>query len=126
MKQHNRKNDILLIVGILLIGAVIAAAVLLTEKNGSFVQVSVDGNIIASYSLYSEMETDIKGIGGTNHLVISGGQAWIENADCPDCLCVKMGKICKTGQSVICLPHRIVVQISGNIQDNNYPDIIVR
>ena len=51
--------------------------------------------------------------GGINRLIIENGRAWIAEADCPDGLCVKQGMISQKGQSVICLPHKLVVVIEG-------------
>lgn len=35
-------------------------------------------------------------------------------ANCPDKLCVKSDWISKPGQIVVCLPHRLVIEIEGN------------
>ena len=61
---------------------------------------------------------EITGVdGGTNLLVIRDGAAWIEEADCPDALCVGMGRVRRVGQSVVCLPHKVVVEIVGETDD---------
>lgn len=68
----------------------------------------------ASYPLNKDIQIELVGAdGGRNRLMIRSGQAWIEEADCPDGLCVRQGKIEKSGQSIICLPHRLVVTIEG-------------
>ena len=55
--------------------------------------------------------------GGSNILVIEGGQAWLSEANCPDLLCVHQGKIRYTGQSIICLPNRLTVTVEGGEDD---------
>ena len=50
---------------------------------------------------------------GTNTLVIEDRAAWMEDALCPDHICVDMGKIRYSGQSIVCLPNRVVVSIEG-------------
>lgn len=68
----------------------------------------------ASYPLSEDCEIMLEPQGGgQNLLVIRDGEAWIEEADCPDRLCVKQGHISKTGQSLICLPHKLTVTIEG-------------
>ena len=42
------------------------------------------------------------------------GQVWIDQADCPDKLCVKQGKISKNGQSIICLPHKLTILVQAD------------
>jgi hypothetical protein len=44
-------------------------------------------------------------------------------ADCPDGLCVKQHKIDKTGQTIVCLPHRVVIEIEGG-QTNELDGVV--
>ena len=48
-----------------------------------------------------------------NLLFISGGEVSVFDADCPDGLCVKARNISKSGESIICLPHKLVIQIES-------------
>ena len=116
MKKHGR--DILLIAAILLIGGAIALILLLSRRQGAFVQVRVDGKAVALYPLGENAEHEIKGVnGGVNRLVIRNGEAWVESASCPDGLCVGMGHIRHIGASVICLPNKVVIAIVGEGAD---------
>lgn len=47
------------------------------------------------------------------HVVMEGDIIWVEDASCPDKVCVKTGKITKPGQSIVCLPNKTVVYIEG-------------
>ena len=68
----------------------------------------------AAYPLSEDIEVTLRPQGGGyNRLVIRDGEAWIEEADCPDRLCAGQGHISKTGQSLICLPHKLTVTIEG-------------
>ena len=51
----------------------------------------------------------------------------IRQADCPDRLCVHMGKIGLNGQSLVCLPHEVVVEIQdgANSSPSEGVDIVV-
>lgn len=49
----------------------------------------------------------------TNTLVIKGGVADMTSADCPDHLCVKQKAISKEGESIICLPNKVVVTVKA-------------
>jgi len=50
---------------------------------------------------------------GTNTVVIKNGKASIASADCRDKICVNHNAISKNGESIICLPHKLVVEIEG-------------
>lgn len=45
-----------------------------------------------------------------------GNEVWVAHSDCPDQICVRGGKIDKPGQSLVCLPNRVVVKITGAAQ----------
>ncbi len=113
------RYDIILIIGLLVITAIIALGVRLTEKTGKTVVVSVDGVEKYTFPLDENLEFKIEGYeDGTNYLVIKDGEAYLTEASCPDLLCVHMGKISSQGQSIICLPNRVVVEI----RDDNESD----
>lgn len=84
------------------------------SAEGTAAVVSRDGETIGSYPLNVEERVALTGEGGErNVLVIRDGEAYMEEADCPDRLCVKQGAIGKNGESIICLPHKLAVQIVG-------------
>jgi hypothetical protein len=107
------KADVLLLCGILAVGCGIAALLLLTGQKGATVQVRVDGTLVETYALTKNQTYELQGAnGGTNLLVIQDGTAWVEEASCPDGLCRNMGKISKNGQSIVCLPNRVVIEVT--------------
>jgi hypothetical protein len=111
-KAKLRKADLLLLGGILAAGCVLAIVLLLTRGTGNEVQIRVDGQVVETLELSQDQTYEIQGVGGgTNLLVIQNGEAWVEEATCPDGLCENMGKISGVGQSVICLPNKVVVEI---------------
>ncbi len=112
------RKDIIVIGALLAVGLVFLLVVLLTNKPGASVVVEVAGKKVASYPLDKDATYTIQGKdGGSNVLVIKDGYAYIKEASCPDGLCINMGKIRKTSQSVICLPNQVVVKIVGGEQD---------
>lgn len=113
MKSKKNRNDfvlILVLLAVILIGFLVVR--LQRQKDAFTVDVSVDGTTVATYRLDEEIDTWIDGYqGGQNHLVIQDGCARIEEADCPDKLCVKQGIVSKSGESLVCLPNRVVVAV---------------
>lgn len=125
-----KKKDRIVFLVLAGIGAVLALAVLIGSRGGARVTVRVDGEVYGSYSLLRDREVRITGSDGEeNVLIIRNGSAWMESASCPDGLCVRMGKISRKGQSVICLPNRVSVEITGESteeEDGDAIDITVR
>ena len=107
------KKDAIIPAAILLIAAVIFIIMrIMTGNGGAKVKVTVDGKEYGIYQLSKDADYQIDGCDGlTDTLRIKDGKAYMLEADCPDKLCIKMGKISKEGEIVVCLPARIVVEI---------------
>lgn len=61
-----------------------------------------------------ERVIEVEGPLGITRVRIGEGEAWIEDSPCRDKLCVKMGKIKREGEQLICLPNRVVVELRGS------------
>ena len=118
------KNDILLIVALLLVVALVATCLLLTQKKGDVVEVRVDGVLYGTYSLHTDTTVEIVTEKGSNCLVIRDGKAFVESADCPDGICAAHRPIDGTRESIVCLPHGVVISIVRT-EDVSAPDLIV-
>ena len=108
------RNDIILIIS-LCITAFVACFFLYSDndENRHFqLQILVDGELSETYD-YSFDETFYKEISVDtgNTVVIENGYVYMKDAKCPDMLCVEQGKISRAGESIICLPHKLVVRI---------------
>ena len=55
------------------------------------------------------IETDL----GYNLIEIGDGEVRVLEADCPDQIDVEQGWISNIGQTLICLPNRLVVEVKG-------------
>ena len=118
------KGDIIFIS--LLLGLLLAAGALitLTAVEGDLVEVYIDGVLSESYSLGEDLTVDIAGVGGVNRLRVKGGEATVEYADCPDGICESHRPISRSGESIVCLPHKVVITVKS-VRDANAPDVDV-
>lgn len=117
------KNDIIFIAAILAVVAIAAVALLLLRGEGSTVTVEVDRQIIGTYSLAIDRVVDIPTDDGEmNRLVIRDGKAFMESATCPDGVCVSHRPISREGETIVCLPHKVVITVIGGSGEE--PDII--
>jgi hypothetical protein len=104
--------DVILVLSLLALGLSVFLIITLTREEGSFVAVSVNGEEVCEYSLSRDGEYSLNG--GTNILVIENGRAYMRDADCPDRLCVHQGKKSHSGERIVCLPNRVMVEIVGD------------
>ena len=114
-KEENRKvftrHDLALAVILLLTGVVLMFLISTVQEKGALVTVTVDRKLQGSYDLSRDREIRIDGEGFYNVLKIEDGKAMMISADCPDQICVKHRPISLKGETIICLPHKIVVEI---------------
>ncbi len=103
--------DIILISVLLLIALSVFLIMELTRREGAYAVVTLDGREVARYSLDEDGEYYLNG--GTNTLVIENGRAYMKHANCKNGLCVNEGKISRTGERIVCLPNRVMVEIVG-------------
>lgn len=114
MRNKRIINDIILVAALLALAFAAWGVISFTQKNGEYAVVEIDGTETARYPLDTDIRVDIETEGGhVNTLVIEGGKASVVSADCPDKLCVKQRSVSRTGETIICLPHRLVIRIEG-------------
>ena len=124
-----KKLDIVIIV--LLIGLsftphLIFAKTWSKDYSSTYANIKISGKVYKNIPLTEKngeqtlvVETDH----GNNTIVITGDTIQITEADCHDDLCVKQGAISKVGQSIICLPHELIIEIKG--EESSDSDIIL-
>ena len=61
---------------------------------------------------------------GYNIIEVRDNKIAVIDADCPDKIDVKMGFIEKPGETLVCLPHRLIVEIKGDYSEDE-EDIIL-
>ena len=113
--DKKRRTDLIVIASLLLLALALYLVLGATRQEGGVVVVRVDGAETERHALSQDGTYPLNG--GSNILVIAGGQAWLSEANCPDLLCVRQGKIHYTGQSIICLPNRLTVTVEGGESD---------
>ena len=104
-------NDMIFVMILLVIISVFALVLFVTRTGGDTVRVLVDGEIYGEYPLFVDMKTEIKSENGYNILEIKDGKADVLSASCPDGICVSHRPIENGGESIICLPNKVVVEI---------------
>lgn len=90
----------------------------ISETNSDFTAViSVDNQIVERITLTGHEGTEILDIPeipcDTNSIELQDGYIRIKSSDCPQQICVLTGSISKPGQTVVCLHHRVVIEIEA-------------
>ena len=110
-----RKKDLIFIFSIL----IIAVFLLLIQRvygnaqdEADMIKITVDQKLYGTYDLNKNQTITIQNDLGINTIQIQNKDVWMEEADCPDGYCKEQGHISKNKQTIVCLPHKLVVEIS--------------
>lgn len=117
MKIMKKKQDLILIIVILAAACLLFAgrSLLFAKSPATMVEVSVDGKVVETLPLDKDTDITIPGAGGgSNHLIIEHGEAYVDEASCPDKVCVHQGKIHRPGEMIVCLPNKMIAKIVGD------------
>ena len=117
-----KKNDLILIAVILVVTLASIAGIRAWQFNNTkgfaTAVVTIDGAVYGKYPLSEDVTQRIElSDGSYNILNISGGFAQVSEASCPDQICVKHNHIKYAGETIVCLPNKLVVEIEGG-EDN--------
>ncbi len=123
-----KKGDFILIVLIAVLAAGSWLYINSLKSDQVVAQVLQDGVVIQEIDL-STVEKPFQvrvedGQGGYNIIAVERGRVRVIEANCPEQVDVLQGWISEPHQSLVCLPHRLVVKIVG--QEKSDVDGIVR
>ena len=148
MKQYIRKADIILFIALIVIGLAASAALTLSRTDaGADAKVVIEsgGDLYARYPLAEDrvivvpapkqIRADAPAADSNkpasekydyyNVVTISGGKVSVTEATCKNQVCVKHGEISHPGESIVCLPNRMVVRIvSGGSEEGGGYDSV--
>lgn len=123
-KFHFIKLRELIVIGAVLL--VSAAALLIPKLYGGGAEAAVIrcGDETYTMPLSEDGEFTLEMSGDTVY-EISGGRIRIKNALCPDRHCEKTGFISSPGESIICVPERIIITVENGSSDEDKADAAV-
>ena len=109
-----KKGDRFLLLAVAVAAVLFVALYLLLHPSSATAvgEVAVNGTVIGRYSLSETRTVTVPDAdGGYNTLIFENGTVRVQDADCPDRLCVKQGRISRLGEAIVCLPHGLVITV---------------
>lgn len=111
MTDRWKRGDILLSALVLIIAAVVWLAP--PSGTGVLVLILAKDTPETAYPLDTNATVKVMGPYGETVIAIDSGCAFIRSSPCPDRLCLKMGRIRRAGEVLVCVPNQVSVRISG-------------
>ena len=118
-----KKGDVILIIGIVLfsLSSIFYIKYFLNrDTDTKYLSIQVNGREINTIDILNpdnDQEFEIDTEYGKNKVIIEDGYVRIRSANCPDQVCVIHKKISKTGETIVCLPNKLVLEIKGDNDD---------
>lgn len=114
MKNRRYKYDLFVIISI-----VVSVSLLLLIRPHTSAHYAVITQNKKEYGKYDlRVDQEIK-IDDENTLQIKNNEIKMIQATCPDHVCIKQGAISKKGQSIICLPHKLIVEVVSGDEEQD-------
>ena len=128
MKQYIRKADIILFIVLVALGLAASAALSMSRVDagdGAKVIIESGGELYATYSLHEDRTLKVPAPNSDdayNVVEIKDGKVSVTEATCKNQVCVRHGEISISGESIVCLPNRLVVRIE-NAEGGGYDSV---
>lgn len=106
------KNDIILFLVVLILAFLVLVLFNLNKAPGYQVKLTVDGKELVVLELDKNQEYIVDNEYGKNVVIIDDNKVYVREADCPDRICVDYKPIDEVGETIICLPHRLVIEVT--------------
>lgn len=120
-----KNKDVILIIAVLLLAGLIAVFLgIYSGETGETVRIMIDGREYGSYPLGEDSVIEIGNTFGYNRIVIENEEVFLQEADCPDQYCVEHKAISKTNETIVCLPHKLVVELHVQNREDDFDSIV--
>ena len=114
-----RAGDVVVVV--LVLAAAITSMALVSRahagEKGSLAIVEVNGREVRRVAMgdsQASRKFTVRGWQGPSTLEVKGGRVRMLESACRDKICIGMGWVDTSGRSIICLPNRVVIKVTGN------------
>lgn len=121
-----KKRDIIVILLILFLSLFMAffAKKLKSNEDGSYLRIELNGKEYGRYPLNKDKTFKIKiDEDEYNVIEIKNKEVRMKEANCRDLLCTHMPSIKKVGETIVCLPHRLILEIISSDDKKNDDEI---
>ena len=125
-RSMKKKDIIIIVLALLAAGALYAVSQISLGSKASVVVATVDGREVLRKPLVIEGRYEItQEDGSLNVIRVEKGAVFMEEANCRDGLCIRQGKMRNGAKTIVCLPHKVVVQLEGDAPESEVSDLDV-
>ncbi|MGA2091283.1 MAG: NusG domain II-containing protein [Endomicrobiales bacterium] len=114
MKYGLSFGDKWLIAVIVIISMVVPLSISFVGTSAHTAQVFEQGTLIKVIDLSKDSESTLKLHHGFIVVQVKQGKIRARKCSCPEKVCIGMGWISKSGQSIVCVPNKLLIEVRGS------------
>ena len=114
------KKDIISIAVIIAASVIAAFIAFTTSHEGSTMVITVSGEEYGRYPIDTDRVITVDTGSGIIEITINNGEAYVSYADCPQGICAHHKPVSRSGESIICVPHEVVISIESEDSEGGY------
>lgn len=126
MKSFSKRDGIFILIVIFAVAVFFILINFVFKKDASFVELSVNGELIETYSLSEDGTFKVFENNIINNFEIKDGKVRMIEADCPDGTCKRQGSISKHNETIVCLPHKVILRAVDEKDTKDSLDTVVK
>lgn len=89
-----------------------------TGSKGAQAELRISGKVIKTFDLNKNQTWTYRDKDGDyNKIQVKNGEIAVVEANCKDQIDVQRGNISKTGETIVCLPHNLVIEVMSGQKD---------
>ncbi len=108
-----RKADIILAILLIILGLIVSYTFASDNGTGDTVHVTVSGEPYGDYPLSEDRTVEILQDNHINKITIKDNYVSMKFSDCANQDCVLHHKVSKTGETIVCLPNKVIIEVTG-------------
>lgn len=108
-----KKGDIIISLALLLLSLLMSFGISNSKPktSGKILRVEQNSKLYGEYPLDIDREVVFDDGVHYNKIVIKDGKAYMDEANCRDQICTHMKEISMNGETIICLPNRVFLEV---------------
>lgn len=126
--MNMKKGDIVVIILIICsIGGIFYFSNRKISSDSKYIRVAVDGKEIHKIHIDGKLKGKTIKVDtehGYNLLELTEDGIKITESDCPDKICIHMGEIKEVNDMIVCLPHKLVIEIKSDTENSDLDAVI--
>lgn len=117
MFKYFTKGDIILVAVLAILSLASIVGMRKIYSGGKHVVVEVESRLALELLLDSNVTESVMGPLGETVVSIENGTARIIESPCPHKYCIRMGKISRRAEIIVCVPNRVFMTIRGGSEE---------